>query len=173
MSSNQHILNHNEEQKRKLLALYGVKIEKSGEGSRGGKVIGHTKSGKPIYEHSIYNSAGFSTEDHSDAMSAHMKASREHSNFAKEHKHVQDNSPKKDDIYNLAVDAERNHQKQSQHHSFMAELHQNAMNQKLNGVEDKRIDKTSPGDSDQKTDLHIDKRQAIVDMLAKEKQANH
>lgn len=25
-------------------------LEKGGEGSRGGKVIGHTKSGKPIYE---------------------------------------------------------------------------------------------------------------------------
>ena len=27
-------------------------LEKGGEGSRGGKVIGHTKSGKPIYDHS-------------------------------------------------------------------------------------------------------------------------
>lgn len=33
---------------------FGVElIEKGGEGSRGGKVIGHTKSGKPIYEHHL------------------------------------------------------------------------------------------------------------------------
>jgi hypothetical protein len=28
-------------------------IEKGGEGSRGGKIIGHTKSGKPIYQSSM------------------------------------------------------------------------------------------------------------------------
>lgn len=44
------------------------------EGSRGGKVIGHTKSGKPIYEnaksdHESYKH--FSKEDHMDAADAH------------------------------------------------------------------------------------------------------
>lgn len=169
MDSNQHILNYNRQQRERLLSLYGKPLEKGGEGSRGGKIIGHTKSGKPIYEHSIHNSAGFSHQDHSDAVSAHMRAAKEHTNFAKEHKHVQDNSPKKDSIYDLAVDAERKHQKQSGHHSYMAQLHSTAMNQKLDEGSDKRIDKTSPGDSDQKTDLHFDKRQAIVDMLAREK----
>lgn len=43
-------------------------LEKGGEGSRGGKVIGHTKSGKPIYdsfEHEGHKN--FTTEDHKDA----------------------------------------------------------------------------------------------------------
>jgi hypothetical protein len=31
-------------------ALNDYEIEKAGEGSRGGKIVGHTKSGKPIYE---------------------------------------------------------------------------------------------------------------------------
>ena len=30
-----------------------LNIEKSGEGSRGGKIVGHTKSGKPIYSHEM------------------------------------------------------------------------------------------------------------------------
>jgi hypothetical protein len=51
-------------------------IEKGGEGSRGGKIIGHTKSGKPVYEKSqnlSYN--GFTRQDHLDAA--------EHHNFEK------------------------------------------------------------------------------------------
>lgn len=49
-----------------------VDIVKGGEGSRGGKVIGHTKSGKPIYEKSQnlpYN--GFTKQDHLDAAEHH------------------------------------------------------------------------------------------------------
>lgn len=50
-------------------------LEKGGEGSKGGKVIGHTKSGKPIYadkmaSHKVYNDFNF--EDHNDAVKAHM-----------------------------------------------------------------------------------------------------
>lgn len=48
-------------------------IEKA-EGSRGGKIIGHTKSGKPIYAGQEYHSshyANFSTQDHKDASKAH------------------------------------------------------------------------------------------------------
>jgi hypothetical protein len=53
-------------------------LEKGGEGSRGGKVIGHTKSGKPIYDtfehegHKNYNAA-----DHKDAADKHHELSRE------------------------------------------------------------------------------------------------
>jgi hypothetical protein len=35
-----------------MAETYGVDLlEKGGEGSKGGKVIGHTKSGRPIYSH--------------------------------------------------------------------------------------------------------------------------
>lgn len=50
-------------------------VEKAGgEGSRGGKVIGHTKSGKPVYaSRSSYHSSysDFSDEDHEDAAKLH------------------------------------------------------------------------------------------------------
>lgn len=58
-------------------------IEKGGEGSKGGKVIGHTKSGKPIYKtHGALNVAygNFSAEDHKDAASAHNKLAYHHDN---------------------------------------------------------------------------------------------
>lgn len=55
----------------------GVKtfFEKAGgEGSRGGKVIGHTKSGKPIYDSANHpNHSNFTAADHFDAYSVHNK----------------------------------------------------------------------------------------------------
>ena len=48
-------------------------IEKA-EGSKGGKIIGHTKSGKPIYEAASHSShRAFSRTDHDDAISLHNK----------------------------------------------------------------------------------------------------
>lgn len=47
---------------------------KGGEGSRGGRIIGHTRSGKPIYSNKRAGSYGgvFSSEDHHDAAALHM-----------------------------------------------------------------------------------------------------
>jgi len=48
------------------------KIE--GESSRGGKVIGHTSSGKPVYETPNHHGhSTFTSEDHKDAAKAHIK----------------------------------------------------------------------------------------------------
>lgn len=58
-------------------------IKKGGEGSRGGKVIGHTKSGKPIYENLKADSeeySDFSIRDHQDASDLHDKKSVKHYN---------------------------------------------------------------------------------------------
>lgn len=71
----------------------GEPMEKAdGEGTRGGKVIGHTSSGKPIYEssHANYKGAhsikgakvakrfpGHTAKDHEEAASAHRKAAKE------------------------------------------------------------------------------------------------
>lgn len=50
------------------------------EGSRGGKVIGHTKSGKPVYyrngTHSSYKD--FGSDDHKDAAEIHRKKASEY-----------------------------------------------------------------------------------------------
>jgi len=62
----------------RILACYSNADEllKGGEGSKGGKVIGHTKSGKPIYERSkevMSKYSDFSKEDHQDAQKEHIK----------------------------------------------------------------------------------------------------
>lgn len=58
-------------------------IEKGGEGARGGKVVGHTKSGKAIYEstsraHSNKQHADFTEQDHQDAATQHFAKWSEH-----------------------------------------------------------------------------------------------
>lgn len=78
-------------QSEKILACYGETpesliaksqendIEKGGEGSKGGKIIGHTKSGKPIYKTSSFQDnkkAGFSAQDHRDAANIHNHVRR-------------------------------------------------------------------------------------------------
>jgi hypothetical protein len=57
-----------EETKDKALEQLDNLLEKAGEGSKGGKIIGHTKSGKPIYDtfnHPAHKD--FTKEDHRDA----------------------------------------------------------------------------------------------------------
>lgn len=54
-------------------------ISKGGEGSRGGKVIGHTKSGKPIYEIASHEGhKDFTEQDHKDARAIHEKKALKH-----------------------------------------------------------------------------------------------
>lgn len=49
-------------------------IKGKGEGSKGGKVIGHTKSGKPIYaKHDDSRHSDFDSNDHIDALTVHRK----------------------------------------------------------------------------------------------------
>jgi hypothetical protein len=49
-------------------------LMKGGEGSKGGKVIGHTKSGKPIYDNHYHSShKEFTHDDHKDAYHVHDK----------------------------------------------------------------------------------------------------
>jgi len=62
-------------------------VEKGGEGSRGGKVIGHTKSGKPIYMDDSKEGVGhltkdFTVDDHIDAYEVHNHLA--HENWKKE-----------------------------------------------------------------------------------------
>lgn len=71
-------------------------FEKGGEGSKGGKVIGHTRSGKPIYasksgDHKDYKE--YSEEDHKDAYVQHVRRAEQHGyqrgadNLSKEQRH--------------------------------------------------------------------------------------
>lgn len=66
----------------KAITLAIEEVVKGGEGSRGGKVIGHTRNGKPIYykkwddkQNETHND--FNDEDHYDAMRVHGKNEEE------------------------------------------------------------------------------------------------
>ena len=73
-------------------------IQKGGEGSRGGHIIGHTKSGKPIYDQ--YKNSAHNALSQKD----HLEASKLHDKFAKE--------ARKDKKYVTAV----KHDKHSKRH---------------------------------------------------------
>lgn len=93
--NNKNPLSHN------LLKSYGIPelekaedndLEKGGEGSKGGKVIGHTKSGKPIYEPkgnmyarkgvigaSHKNYEDYTSQDHKEVADFHREKHKENS----------------------------------------------------------------------------------------------
>lgn len=76
------------------LVIEGLKVD-AGEGSRGGHVIGHTSSGKPIYQnHKHPSHADFSQKDHENAVVTHEKRRRDLPNI-----HFKDqNNPTKEEI---------------------------------------------------------------------------
>ena len=56
-----------------------VRIDTEGEGSRGGKIIGHTSSGKPIYDQATHPAhAGFGYAEHTEAAQAHDREEMHH-----------------------------------------------------------------------------------------------
>jgi len=85
----ENILAKQELLKSNIATLYGIdrsQFEKGGEGSKGGKVIGHTKSGKPIYAtKNPKNYKDFTKEDHTDAEKLHVENSN---NFIEKNKNV-------------------------------------------------------------------------------------
>lgn len=94
---------------------YQNQLEKGGEGSRGGKIIGHTKSGKPIYDsanHAMHS--GFTPQDHSDAHQAHMDLAIKHKNLHNEQ--VKSGSRNNEDHFSTA----RDHAIQAAKHKLMA-----------------------------------------------------
>lgn len=75
-----------------MASIYGTNvkendIEKGGEGSKGGKVIGHTKSGKAIYGEKSpskgHKFEGWNKQDHLDALEAHGSLSDKHDKESK------------------------------------------------------------------------------------------
>ena len=95
-------------------------LEKAkGEGSRGGKVIGHTRSGKPIYDEAHHKGhEKFTHSDHVDAYKAHKKIHNEYADDAKDWN--KRSTSEGDHADYMAADAEggaRYHAKQAQKHS--------------------------------------------------------
>ena len=91
---NAHIIQRQNLIKARITSGFGEldpnKIEKAkGEGSKGGKIIGHTKSGKAVYEkhnadHKEYKE--FKVADHIDAAGIHRKEKEKTS--VEDHEHL-------------------------------------------------------------------------------------
>jgi len=86
-------------------------LRKGGEGARGGRVIGHTRSGKPIYAHGgnslgLRIHRGWSGEDHQDAHAAHYALAVKHGGMARS----PDMTPQE-------------HAEVAEHHALVAEHH--------------------------------------------------
>jgi hypothetical protein len=154
-------------------------IEKAmkGEGSRGGKIIGHTKSGKPIYAGAHESHKSFSKQDHLDAVSVNYKKEGETSLYNTKKVYRQEAKWHQGEADNFVEP--KSGSKSSSNKKFedmSAEEHQEQSdNTNLDyQTRDKHrqayYEKKGQGKSDQRTDMHIDKRQAMVDMINKEKE---
>ena len=77
------------------LQISGLKVDAKGEGTRGGKIIGHTGNGIPIYAHGKHQAADFNTKDHAQAAAMHEMQRKFHmgkgsKQTAKHHEKVRD-----------------------------------------------------------------------------------
>lgn len=122
-------------------------LEKGGEGSKGGKVIGHTKSGKAIYENANHSKhKDFTVEDHDEAIEAHQKPRDEYhrsSDFSDEGKAKNDHHYEQQKQHiaakNGLVSKRENDQKKKQvdHHNRMADFHKTMLDHIKKYKEDK------------------------------------
>ena len=134
--------------KRDINKSLEVDIEKGGEGSRGGKIVGHTKTGKPIYESTggvgrtgahPYSEVktqyeNFSHHDHKDAEKHHIdkkneaakkqtEAFKKHPEVDSSHYHFGANFKEKDAIHAKHPDIHEA-SKEYEHHEQMASMHE-------------------------------------------------
>lgn len=125
----------------------GEELQKGGEGSHGGKVIGHTKSGKAIYENANHSKhKDFTVEDHDEAIEAHQKPRDEYhrsSDFSDEGKAKNDHHYEQQKQHiaakNGLVSKRENDQKKKQvdHHNRMADFHKTMLDHIKKYKEDK------------------------------------
>ena len=93
------------------------KTGRGGEGTRGGKIIGHTASGKPIYDsHDHVGHAGFTEKDHHDAAMAHRDLKERHH---EDYKTSNESNHKIKRILKKVVHHEKQEEKHSEAHSEM------------------------------------------------------
>ena len=114
-----------------------------GEGSRGGQVIGHTPSGKPIYQHRMSIGAG---ESYQSALTKYRdKLDEAHSNFtAQDHDHAAAHYRK---LANTSVDED---DKEYDQHMWAASEHKKLANEKA------KMRVRSAADDDAKKSLYLD-----------------
>lgn len=134
MYQGEDIKQEQENRRNSILKAFGAgdEIEKGGEGSRGGSVIGHTKSGKPIYaSQNAKAEKNYTSADHDDAAYAHLDKHTEHNKLSLKHK---------DD------------KNKSDFHSGKAEIHDNEYKRHMSSKAYKKLNENlEKGEDDKKS----------------------
>ncbi len=88
-----------ERQAQIMSGFINTDLSKGGEGSKGGKIIGHTTSGKPIYDHASHSShKKFTAKEHKEAAKEHRKLSNKYSDQADKEENSEDVAALHDDM---------------------------------------------------------------------------
>lgn len=106
-------------------------IEKAsgGEGSRGGKVIGHTKSGKAIYDHFGHSGHnGFTSDEHRDAAERHSAIGHKHAGIEAAYNVLHHQESKTDKEKQYTKEVSETHANAKQHHYINADIHREHAN---------------------------------------------
>lgn len=142
-----------------------------GEGSKGGKVIGHTRSGKPIYDsHGHPDHKKFNQEDHYDAMRHHQFLAdkepdyrKREGHYAQSHEHYKTHDKMDRDAKGIMGNTRSgkivyHDHKHKDHESFGAGDHMDAANMHLNHqsklIEHHNLDKDAK--ARKKAEAHFD-----------------
>lgn len=124
------------DKKTKPITKKKKEIKKSeGEGSKGGTIVGHTASGKPVYMSANH-------PDHSDfTVGDHLKASKIHSDKVEE---IFDKTSKMKDISHKAIGQRQGLYLQAHHHLKQSQLHRDLSYKVIppKGGRKKKVDKS-------------------------------
>lgn len=93
-------------------------LEKGGEGSRGGQIIGHTRSGKPIYAKG-HGTKDYTPHDHDDAAVVHRRRASDHGDEKSKLGPYKVQSAD-------AADKWEHHDHKNRHHEALAQKHKDA-----------------------------------------------
>lgn len=93
--------------------------KKTGEGSRGGRVIGHTQSGKPIYADASHDGhKNFTSQDHTDAAElhhAHAERAQGEGSLANKDSKVKNHIKQSEKHYSASAGGQKDHGSAREH----------------------------------------------------------
>jgi hypothetical protein len=107
-----------------ILKAFQPYLQKAGEGSKGGKVIGHTKSGKPIYDssHSVDHAGNMISNDpnqraETEQFRHHRLLSAYHAGTAMEMVHKEKADPKSKEVKHHLAESQKHVQEAKKLHN--------------------------------------------------------
>ena len=113
------------------LKISGLKVDQGGPGSRGGRIIGHTRSGQPIYaSHNHPSHHDFTSDEHGDAARHNRREAQKFSDKAA------------GTVNEPGIESSQ-HRKTARHHEIQEGKHEKSA--KTAKAEEERKSKLKPG----------------------------